>query len=167
MLQLKDGETQILAGLISDEDRRTANKIPGLGDMPVIGRLFSTQGDDRRKTEIVMLITPRIVRTLDWTQAGLSDLVVGTDAAIGAPPMRISPTAAGSLALAPSGAGRAAAAVQVPMPVPMPLPETEMVPGGAPVPGMPGEGAAPGVPPAPGQPGMPGQPGGARTGRRR
>ena len=37
VLQLKDGETQVLAGLISDEDRRTANKIPGLGDLPVIG----------------------------------------------------------------------------------------------------------------------------------
>ena len=164
VLQLKDGETQVLAGLISDEDRRTANKIPGLGDMPVIGRLFSTQGDDRRKTEIVMLLTPRIVRTLDWTQAGLADLVVGTDAAIGAPPLRISPTAAGSLALAPSGAGgaqRPPAVSNVPLPVPMPLPETEMPQGGVPVPGMPGadESAAPGQPGAPGQ----GEAGNGRT----
>jgi general secretion pathway protein D len=167
VLQLKDGETQVLAGLISDEDRRTANKIPGLGDMPVIGRLFSTQGDDRRKTEIAMLLTPRIVRTLDWTQAGLADLVVGTDSAIGAPPLRISPTAAGSLALAPSGAGgpQRPAVSNVPMPVPMPLPETEMAPGGVPVPGMPGEGVAPGPPGALGQPGAPGQDdaGGSRT----
>ncbi len=164
VLQLKDGETQVLAGLISDEDRRSANKIPGLGDLPVIGRLFSSQGDDLRKTEIAMLVTPRIVRTLDWTQAGLGDLVVGTDAAIGAPPIRISPTPAGSLALAPSGAGGPQRQSNVPMPVPMPLPESEMVPGGAPVPGMPGEGAAPGVPPVPGQPGMPGQPGGPGQG---
>jgi general secretion pathway protein D len=154
VLQLKDGETQVLAGLISDEDRRTANKIPGLGDIPVIGRLFSTQGDDRRKTEIVMLLTPRIVRTLDWTQVGLADLTVGTDAAIGAPPLRISPTAAGSLALAPSGGGgpqlqRPPGVSNVPMPVP--LPETEMVPGGTPVPGLPVEDAPPGQGAAPGQ----------------
>jgi general secretion pathway protein D len=98
VLQLKDGETQILAGLISDEDRRTANKVPGLGDLPVLGRLFSTQGDDRRRTEIVLLITPRIVRTLNWAQAGLSDVAVGTDAAIGAGPLRIAPPPAGACA---------------------------------------------------------------------
>jgi general secretion pathway protein D len=138
VLQLKDGETQILAGLISDEDRRTANKIPGLGDIPVLGRLFATQGDDRRKTEIVLLITPRIVRTLNWAQAGLSDVAVGTDAAIGAAPLRISPTPAGSLALAPSGG-----AVQLPRPpavpsVPVPSPRTEREPGVPPV-ALPGE----------------------------
>ena len=42
LLELKDGETQVLAGLINDEDRRTANKVPGLGNMPVLGRLFSS-----------------------------------------------------------------------------------------------------------------------------
>ena len=40
-LRLRDGETQVLAGLISDEDRRSANKIPYLGDLPITGRLFS------------------------------------------------------------------------------------------------------------------------------
>jgi general secretion pathway protein D len=139
VLQLKDGETQILAGLISDEDRRTASKVPGLGDIPVLGRLFGTQGDDRRKTEIVLLITPRIVRTLNWAQAGLA-VPVGTDAAIGAGPLRISPTAAGSLTLVP-GAGAGAAAVQLPRPpavpgVPLPAPRTEP---GAPPGALPGE----------------------------
>ncbi len=157
VLQLKDGETQVLAGLISDEDRRTANKIPGLGDIPLLGRLFGTQGDTRRKTEIAMLVTPRIVRTLDWTESGLTDMTVGTDAAIGAVPLRIAPTGAGSVALAPSGPGglpRGAAVSNVPMPGPMPLPETEGVPGGAPVPGMPepGEGAVPGASDAGGEP---------------
>ena len=61
VLRLKDGETQILAGLISDEDRKTASKVPGLGQMPVLGRLFSSHKDDSTKTEIVLSITPRIV----------------------------------------------------------------------------------------------------------
>lgn len=62
VLRLKDGETQILGGLISDEDRRTANRIPGLGDLPILGRLFSSQLDDNQKTELILSITPRLVR---------------------------------------------------------------------------------------------------------
>ena len=61
-LRLKDGETQILAGLIQDTDTRTANTIPGLGDIPVLGRLFGTHHTDREKDEIVLSITPRIIR---------------------------------------------------------------------------------------------------------
>ncbi|CAN7622184.1 cohesin domain-containing protein [Variovorax sp. LjRoot175] len=61
VLRLKDGETQILAGLINDEERKTATKVPGLGQLPVIGRLFSSHRDNGSKTEIVLSITPRIV----------------------------------------------------------------------------------------------------------
>jgi general secretion pathway protein D len=105
VLQLRDGETQILAGLINDEDRRSSAKVPGLGDFPVLGRLFRNEGDDRRKTEIVLLITPRIVRTLTYPQSAAMDLQVGTDAAIGTAPIRIAPTAPGQLSMAPSGPG--------------------------------------------------------------
>jgi general secretion pathway protein D len=132
VLQLKDGETQLFSGLISDEDRRTADKVPGLGDLPVLGRLFSTQNDTRRKTEIVLLITPRIVRTLNWNQTALIDVPVGTDAAIGVAPLRISQTGPGTLALAP-GAGGPAGRPGVPLPRP-PLPP----PAGQPQAGVPG-----------------------------
>jgi len=57
VLRLHDGETQVLAGLISDEDRRTASRVPGIGDMPVVGRLFSQTSENKVKTEIVLLIT--------------------------------------------------------------------------------------------------------------
>jgi general secretion pathway protein D len=63
-LRLKDGETQILGGLISDSDTTAANRIPGLGDFPVLGRLFSTQNDNTAKTELVLSITPRLIRSL-------------------------------------------------------------------------------------------------------
>ncbi|MFP4610487.1 MAG: secretin N-terminal domain-containing protein [Thiohalophilus sp.] len=60
---LKDGETAILGGLIRDEDRRTRVKVPGLGEIPVIGSLFFTNYDDSTtRTDVLLTITPRIVR---------------------------------------------------------------------------------------------------------
>ena len=61
-LRLADGETQILAGLISDEDRDAASKVPGLGSLPLLGRLFSNHAGSRNRTEIILLITPHLVR---------------------------------------------------------------------------------------------------------
>jgi general secretion pathway protein D len=86
-LRLKDGETQILAGLISDEDRKTANQVPGLGDLPVLGRLFGSHLDNRNKTEIVLLMTPRIVRNLSRPELRFEEFPSGTESAIGAAPL--------------------------------------------------------------------------------
>ena len=58
VLRLKDGETQILAGLINHSDRVTANKVPGLGSLPILGRLFGSRKDEVASSEIVLLITP-------------------------------------------------------------------------------------------------------------
>jgi general secretion pathway protein D len=131
VLQIRDGETQILAGLISDEDRRSANKIPGLGDIPVLGRLFSNNNDNRIKTEIVLLITPRIVRSLKWPRNAIADQPVGTDAAIGTPPLRISATSAGGLTMGPAG-GPGGGISRPSLPGSLPTPQ--------PVPGAPGQG---------------------------
>ena len=78
-LRLRDGETQILAGLISDEDRRSANRVPGLGNLPVLGRLFSSTSDNTTKSEIVLLITPRLVRTLARPDARTAEFPAGTE----------------------------------------------------------------------------------------
>ncbi|MDC6170541.1 secretin N-terminal domain-containing protein [Paucibacter sp. XJ19-41] len=83
-LRLNDGETQVLAGLINDEDRRSAAGLPGLSSLPVLGRLFGVQSDTRNKTEVVLLITPRIVRNLALPDAGLTRQPGGTDAQPGA-----------------------------------------------------------------------------------
>lgn len=64
ILQLKDGETQILAGLFRDDSQRISNKVPGLSSLPFIGKLFSDKNNDRRKNEIVLLITPRILHNI-------------------------------------------------------------------------------------------------------
>jgi len=131
-LQIKDGETQILAGLIQDDDRVSAQKVPGLGDIPIVGRLFRNQTDDREKTEIILLITPRIVRTINWPQSAIVDTPVGTDSSIGSAPLRIAQTSAGALALAPAqggGAVRQPAAQAPAVPGPTAEAPSEAVPG--------------------------------------
>ena len=80
MLQLKDGENQVLAGLINSEDRGSGNKLPGLGDLPILGRLFGSQHDDRQKTEIVLSITPHLIRNVQRPEAGASEFSAGTEA---------------------------------------------------------------------------------------
>src|SRR5258706_13145644 len=86
-LRLRDGETQILAGLISDEDRRSASQIPGLGSLPVLGRLFGDHTDTRNKTEIVLLITPHVIRNLARPELRFEEFPSGTESAVGARPM--------------------------------------------------------------------------------
>ncbi len=86
-LRLKHGETQILAGLINDEDRRAASRVPGIGDLPVVGRLFSATRDTIGKSEIVLLITPRLVRTLARPDAREVEFAAGTEAASGSFPL--------------------------------------------------------------------------------
>jgi general secretion pathway protein D len=87
VLRLKDGETQILAGLISDEDRRSASRVPGLGEFPVLGRLFSSTSDTINKTEIVLLITPRLMRTIVRPDARTTEFAAGTEASSSGGPL--------------------------------------------------------------------------------
>jgi general secretion pathway protein D len=82
VLRLKDGETQVLAGLINDEDRRTANKVPGFGEVPVVGRLFGNQADDGSKTEIVLSITPRILRNVRRPDFSVLEFDSGTESSL-------------------------------------------------------------------------------------
>ena len=63
-LQLKNGETQILAGLFRDDSQNISNNVPGLSKLPFIGRLFTDKNNDKRKNEIVLLITPRILHNI-------------------------------------------------------------------------------------------------------
>ncbi|USX11882.1 cohesin domain-containing protein [Oxalobacteraceae bacterium OTU3CAMAD1] len=88
-LRLKDGETQILAGLISDEDRATANRVPLLGDLPLLGRLFSSQNTNRKKTEIVLSITPRLVRNKQRNDLAAESFWSGTEATLRNKPLQL------------------------------------------------------------------------------
>lgn len=64
-MMLRDGETAILAGLIKEEDRDAHVKVPGLGDIPAIGTLFTNINDGNGRTDVLLTITPRIVRNWD------------------------------------------------------------------------------------------------------
>jgi len=78
-LKLKDGENQVLAGLIQDIDRTTASGIAGLTSLPLLGRLFSKSNDEKRKTEIVLSITPRVLRNLPRTELIFTEMDAGTE----------------------------------------------------------------------------------------
>jgi general secretion pathway protein D len=108
MLRLKDGETQILAGLIQDSDTKSSNSIPGLGDIPVLGRLFGTHHTDREKGEIVLSITPHIIRMQSHPPSDATEFWYGSEAH----------TRASPYASTESPAGAAAAPASMPTPPP-------------------------------------------------
>jgi general secretion pathway protein D len=107
VLRLKDGENQVLAGLINDEDRKAAYKVPALGEVPLVGRLFGSQSDDAIKTEIVLSITPRILRNVVRPDAGAMEFESGTDASVGS---RLMISSSGAVAAAPEVRPASAAA---------------------------------------------------------
>jgi len=100
-LRLKDGETQALAGLISDEDRRGTAGVPGMVDLPVLGRLLSSERNDRSKTEIVLLITPRVVRNLAHLSPDRNEHAGGTESLVGSAKLRLQ--GVGKMAMPPAG----------------------------------------------------------------
>ena len=60
-IRIKDGETLVIAGMISEEEQKTIGKVPVLGDLPVIGTLFRSTTSEKKKNEMVIMITPKIV----------------------------------------------------------------------------------------------------------
>ncbi len=79
VIRLKDGETSILGGLIRDDERTVLEGVPGLSDVPVIGRLFARNRRERQETDIILTLTPHIVRVLDLTEEDLRPFRVGRD----------------------------------------------------------------------------------------
>ena len=102
-IRLRDGETNILAGLIRDDEREVLEGIPGLSDLPVIGRLFARNQRETQETDIIVTLTPRIIRILDLDEADLRPFLVERDTGAGldlgaplpapAPPAAVQPNA--------------------------------------------------------------------------
>lgn len=90
-LRLKDGETQILAGLINDEERASGTGLPGLASLPLIGRLFSSRQDSHKKTEIVLSITPHLIRNLQRPDADQSEFWSGSENTLRTRPLSLQP----------------------------------------------------------------------------
>lgn len=76
-LVLKDGERTVIGGLIRDDNTRTRKLIPGIGDIPLIGKLFNNHNRSRSKREILLSITPHIVRNLELPGQNLTHLISG------------------------------------------------------------------------------------------
>jgi general secretion pathway protein D len=167
MLQLKDGENQVLAGLIKNDERSSGTKLPGLGDLPIVGRLFGSVQDTRDKTEVVLSITPHLVRNIQRPPASSSEFSAGTESSFrrrpdgAARPAAQLPAAAGAAGApvrapvtAPAAAAGAAAGVPVSVPQGGMAPATSVSAGGPPPaapPSIPATAlpATPGVQPVP------------------
>jgi len=75
---LRDGETAMIGGLIRDEDRNNKISVPGFGSIPVIGRLFSSVDDSTSRTDVLLTITPKVVRGWDMPSLALRKIYSGT-----------------------------------------------------------------------------------------
>ncbi len=80
-IRLRDGETNILAGLIRDDERETLEGLPGLSRIPVLGRLFGRTRTEIQETDIVLTLTPHIIRVLDLQEKDLLPFRVSQDTA--------------------------------------------------------------------------------------
>ncbi|MGH7274969.1 MAG: secretin N-terminal domain-containing protein, partial [Nitrospiria bacterium] len=78
-LKVRDGETVVIGGLVGDEDRVSSTKIPGLGDIPFLGKLFSSIDKTKRTTDLIMTITPTVVRGLETPDKDLQYFWSGTE----------------------------------------------------------------------------------------
>lgn len=78
-MTLRDGETAILGGLIRDDERNTRVKIPGLGDIPIIGALFTSYDDSAGRTDVLLTITPRVVRGWDLPTKAAREFYSGSE----------------------------------------------------------------------------------------
>jgi general secretion pathway protein D len=85
-IRLRDGQTNMLAGLIRDEERTTLAGVPGLSDIPLIGRLFARNKKESTQTDIILTLTPHIVRTLEVSEADLRPFRLGRSGTSGGVP---------------------------------------------------------------------------------
>jgi general secretion pathway protein D len=137
-LRLRDGESNLLAGLIAQRDSATVRGIPGAIYVPFLREVFSANDTSSDQTEIIMLLTPHIVRTQELTATDLSPIYIGSQQSLGVggpPPLIANPE---------SEAGEAAPAA----PPAAQAPETQptlVAPGGVPVTIPPGSTPVPGT----------------------
>ena len=143
-LRLRDGESNLLAGLLQEEERKSLRGFPGILRLPIIRQLLSANDNTIGQTDIVMLLTPRIVRTHELTASDLTPIFIGTqqNLALSGPPAAIGQDPADPAAApAPAPQGPAGAfAPPAPSPAAPPgAPPTAAAPAGATAPGGSGQ----------------------------
>lgn len=87
VLRLKNNETQLLGGLLSNSVKQNAAGIPGIGHLPLFGYLFANQGKENDKTEIILSITPHIIRS--GSDIVVNQMNIGTAEAIQTEPLSL------------------------------------------------------------------------------
>ena len=103
VLRLRDGESNLLAGLLKEEDKKALQGLPGISKIPILRALFGYTDKSNTTSDMVMLITPRIVRGHELSLEDLKPIYVGTNqnfGLTGAPPLIATPPTAEELAAA-------------------------------------------------------------------
>jgi general secretion pathway protein D len=132
VIRLRDGETNMLAGLIRDDERRVLNGVPGLSDIPVVGRLFAHSRTETNQTDIILTLTPHIVRVLDLSERDLRAFRVGRESLAPIADLPLPVDLPRPADVAPPPAQDAAP----PAPTPAPIPPATTIP--PPTPRLPG-----------------------------
>jgi general secretion pathway protein D len=78
-VRFREGEVNVLGGLLGTQETRTRSGVPGLMDIPVLGRLFSTEKLERNRGELLIILIPHIVRSPDFTDVNLRGVSAGND----------------------------------------------------------------------------------------
>jgi general secretion pathway protein D len=103
-LRLRDGESNLLAGLLREDERQSLKGFPGVLRLPIVRQLFSANENTVKQTDIVMLLTPRIIRTHELRASDLSPIYIGTQSnmTLSGPPATISGPPEADAAAAPA-----------------------------------------------------------------
>lgn len=83
IIKLRDNETSVMAGLLRDQERKSIQGFPFLSDIPVLGEIFSSNKKDIEQTDIILLLTPRIIRFPEIREGDLDNYWVGTEKRLG------------------------------------------------------------------------------------
>ena len=130
-LRLRDGESNLLAGLLREDERKSLSGLPGLVSVPGLRSLFASNDNQIQQTDIVMLLTPRVIRTHELTQADLSPIFIGSQGNLGltgAPPLIAAPPET-EPAPAPAPGAPPVGAAAAPAPAPVAPPGSSPIPG--------------------------------------
>ncbi|WP_156129010.1 secretin N-terminal domain-containing protein [Chitinibacter sp. ZOR0017] len=123
----RDGETQVLAGLLSRSETDTGQGLPFISTIPVLDRIFGTKKSEASKTEIILMITPRVVRSLPLPSSHITSFDSGTEGAISTDPLRLRPSSTFSIN-SQGGALPYVPPAPVPAPEPQPVPQPQQPP---------------------------------------
>ncbi|WP_321790386.1 secretin N-terminal domain-containing protein [Burkholderia pyrrocinia] len=156
LMTARNGETQILAGLVKRNEIENVSGLPGMSGLPVVGRLFGSNGRSNERSEIVLLITPHIERNLDLPTSAVTTFLSGTEARVTTEALTLE---AASGAPAPA---RTASSSGPDLDAPI-EPATPATPAAQPAPDKVADSAPEAEAPPAGEPGVSGNPSGERA----